>query len=593
MQIKYKILAMVLLFVMVNKVSAQQTRGESLLPMDSLIFSENMLVLSKSVLRLVPVEGQQFNQAYQIANTDNIKNKAVTLRCALKGAVAKGDVLLISFYTRSITSVKETGESFIQLSLDRTVNGKYEWPPLMERGLSFGKQWILTQIPITAGRDVKEGDMTLVLKLGNYPQSVQFGGLKLVNYRQTVMMSSLPKTTVHYQGDETNAAWRKAAADRIEKYRKGDLRIRVINSSGKPIQGARVHVQLKKNAFAFGTAITSERLLDTLTPESRKYRDTLLKYYNKIVFENEMKPRNWKITDHERTIRAIQWLKSRDIDVRGHVMVWPSWQNSPHLLPFKNDTASLHQAITKDILVQTKVMKGQFKEWDVLNEPYAHDDFITLFGRDIMAEWFRIARPLTPGVKLFLNDYTMFHGEGAGSPSEAFFDNIKFLKLHGAPVDMVGEQAHIGGTPPGMDYVISRLNRFAELGLPVQISEFDITSDDDEFKARYLHDFMTAIFSHPSTIGIVQWGFWEGAHWIPAAALWSKNWEPRAHGKVYEELVTHTWNTDVSGLSRKDGNFAVRGFNGDYLVTIDYGKQHHEAKVTLTAQGRDTVIKIQ
>jgi len=37
---------------------------------------------------------------------------------------------------------------------------------------------------------------------------------------------------------------------------------------------------------------------------------------------------------------------------------------------------------------------------------------------------------------------------------------------------------------------------------------------------------MTAVFSHPSTTGIVQWGFWGKAHWIPAGALWDKNWKP-------------------------------------------------------------------
>lgn len=123
-----------------------------------------------------------------------------------------------------------------------------------------------------------------------------------------------------------------------------------------------------------------------------------------------------------------------------------------------------------------------------------------------MVDWFRAARVGAPGVTLFLNDYTMFQGEGPNSPSGKFFENAKFLKESGAPIDAIGEQGHIGGTPPGIEYILSWLDRFAKLGLPIQISEFDITSDDDDFKARYLHDFMTALYIHPATIGLIQWG---------------------------------------------------------------------------------------
>lgn len=66
---------------------------------------------------------------------------------------------------------------------------------------------------------------------------------------------------------------------------------------------------------------------------------------------------------------------------------------------------------------------------------------------------------------------------------------------------------------------IAILDKFSRLGLPIQISEFGMDTDDAQLQSDYRRDFMTAAFSEPSVIGVVQWGFWEKAHWLPRAVL--------------------------------------------------------------------------
>lgn len=438
---------------------------------------------------------------------------------------------------------------------------------------------------IYCSRDVALGELSFVLKCGTEPQIFEFGDLTLINYEQSAKYSDLPRSVVRYDGDSPDAAWRKAAAERIEKYRKGNLQVCVVDKKGKPVQGATVEVRLKKHSFAWGTATTSNTLLDTVSPDAKKYRDTLITYFNKVVFENEMKAKYWQRYDHNKTLLAAKWLKKQDIVIRGHVMVWPSWQHSPHLLSLKNNTSVLQQSILATIRDQTTIMRGQFTEWDVVNETYAHHELVDLLGNNAMINWFKAARAVAPGVKLFLNDYTMFHGNGKGSPSEIFYENVKFLKEHGALIDAIGEQSHIGGTPPGIDYIISKLDHFSELGLPIQISEFDITSDDDDFKARYMRDYMTALFSHPNTIGLVQWGFWGKQHWIPASALWDNDWNLKPQGKVFTNLIKNVWSTHEKGITGKDGKLQVRGFNGDYEIVIKKGNKEIKQQTNLTSNG--------
>ena len=354
---------------------------------------------------------------------------------------------------------------------------------------------------------------------------------------------------------------------------------------------------MKRNAFNWGTAICSQRFLDTLNSDSKRYADTLMRYFNQVVFENEMKWGMWTRQDPEKrgeqTRIAAKFLSEKGITSRGHVMVWPSWRHIPaKVSALKNDSSALRKAVLDHINEQTYLMKDFFTEWDVINEPYAHHDLMDILGKEEMVKWFKVAHTGDPKVKLFLNEYTMFHGEGPNSPSENFYQNVKFLLDHGAPIGAIGEQGHIGGTPPAIPKIIERLDYFATLGLPIQISEFDINSNDDDFKARYMADFMTAIYSHPATTGFVQWGFWEGQHWFPVAALWNEDWTPRQHGKVYTELVTKTWWTNADGKSSKDGVFRVRGFCGDYEVVVSSGGKTVKEQVTLSNTNSELVIKL-
>lgn len=569
--------------------SYQTIAQSSLLPTEPIPFKIN----AKSAVSLesLDVENQPFKKAYRISTNGQNANDSYTLRYNIDSSVNKGDVLFLSFYRRSIQSKRETGESFMEIALDHFIDGKYNWPPIFERGMSFGSEWVLTQIPFVAAKNVTKGEMSLIIKCGKFPQIFELGGISLINYKQSKQLRNLPKSIVHYEGDSPGAVWRKAAAARIEKYRKGDLKIKVLDKNGKPISNAIVSVNLKKSAFAWGTAVSSDNILNTSDPNFQKYRDTLLRYFNKVVFENEMKAKNWNKFNLEKTQKAINWFKIYDIPIRGHVMVWPSWQHSPQLVQFKNDTVALRAAILKQIDEQTSTIKVQFAEWDVVNEPFAHHNIMdSLGGKKVMVDWFKAAKKNTNGVKLFLNEYTMFHSNGAGS--DDFYNNVKFLKENGVKIDGIGEQGHIGGTPPGIEFVIKKLDHFAELGLPIQISEFDITSDDDDFKARYLKDFMTAIFSHPSTNGFLQWGFWEKAHWLPSSALWDKDWNPRKHGKVFTELVSKTWNTNEKGFTSKKGEYKTRGFNGDYEITVENKGNTVQKKYTLDSKGGILIFEL-
>jgi hypothetical protein len=90
----------------------------------------------------------------------------------------------------------------------------------------------------------------------------------------------------------------------------------------------------------------------------------------------------------------------------------------------------------------------------------------------------------------------------------------------------------------------------------------------------------------------MMWGFWEGAHWRPRAALWNRDWSLRPHGQVWVDLVTKEWWTNTGGRTDARGGFATRGFCGDYEVTVEFEGKTASRRLTLTNQGAETRIPV-
>jgi len=549
--------------------------GQSLLPDGETSFVPFGPNAQKPNIQQVAVTDQPFTKALEVDTRGAALTKGkFGLTADVKGSMLKGDVLWLSVNARSRASSRETGESFIEVRLEQLVNGKPTFPAHVERGISFGKNWTETSFPFVLRKDVRPTDVRFVINFDHYPQKFELGPVLFINYGPNVKLSDLPRSTVRYEGDDANAAWRAQAIKRIEEIRKGDLTVSVVNAKGDPVPDAEVTVRMKRHAFNWGTAIQSSWILDQKSTDALKYREVLARYFNQVVYENELKTKYWEKQKPEERGAGVRqaniWLRERGFGIRGHVMVWPSWRQTPPLAAFKDDPQALRTKIFSDIADQTSHLEDQFDQWDVLNEPYANHNVQDILGYSEETAWFKAARVGVPRVKLFLNDYTLFQGQGPGSPSQHFYDTAKRLRDEGAPIDAIGEQGHIGGTPPGIPYVLERLDFMGNLGLPIQISEFDINSNDDEFKARYLDDFMTAAFSHPSVMGFVQWGFWAGLHWFPVAALWDENWNLRAHGKVYIERTTKTWWTNSVLQTDSKGVAKLRGFYGDYEITVHH-----------------------
>jgi GH35 family endo-1,4-beta-xylanase len=537
----------------------------------------------QAVAEIVPVSGQPFAKAWRVeilAQPPNPWKVQLVTRSA--APVKRGDVLWARFFLRCTASRQESGEGRLTLvfetadedhdkSIDLTVGAAGDW-----KEFTF---------PFTCRHDLPAGGAQIALRVGFRPQSVEIGGIEIINYGNTRKLTDLPRTRADYPGREADAPWRKDAAARIENIRKGDFRVQVKDAAGAPLAGTKVKYALRRHGFGFGSAIDGAILLAD-SSDSLRYRDTIDTHFSRVVYENELKWHSWETNDKARrrlSVESFDWFKERHIGMRGHVLVWPSWQYLPQSArALRGDPAALRKLTDQRIRDMVGLTRGRFTDWDVINEPFAHHDLMDILGDEVMVEWFKAARESDPDVKLFLNDYAGLANEGLDTPHKDHFEKTtRFLIEKGAPIDGIGLQCHFGWSVTPPEAALKELDRWGALGLEVQITEFDVETTDEELQADYTRDLLTLAFSHPSVTAIMIWGFWEGRHWKPDAALWRRDWSIKPNGKVWSDLTTREWNTTGEAVTDADGWISFRGFHGRYSLATGDGEPPQTAEVVL------------
>lgn len=276
----------------------------------------------------------------------------VRLEIPVRGAVAPGETLVASFYLRGQGKINPiTGRPRVTLALEPvagfvdegraystflTQDPRANTPPPVQG-------WRRFVVPFAAPQGFAPGSAKLSFYLGHAAQTIEIGGVQLQSFGNRVLpneIETLPRrpstprygSPFAYDDDSrnANAPWRLAANARIEKIRKGNLKIEVRDARNRPVSGATVRIEMTRHAFPFGTAVSAKRLLAP-GEDNDKYREIVSSWFNHAVTENDLKWRQWE-ENSERAQQALGWLHARGIPTRGHTLVWGSWRYLPSTL---------------------------------------------------------------------------------------------------------------------------------------------------------------------------------------------------------------------------------------------------------------------
>ena len=178
-----------------------------------------------------------------------------------------------------------------------------------------------------------------------------------------------------------------------------------------------------------------------------------------------------------------------------------------------------------------------------MNEPlHTKIDFKNAIGGDGSTGWdwvvwsFEQARKAFPNSKLLINEYGII-----GNPSEAdkYVKIINILKSRGL-IDGIGIQCHqFNMDTVSVGTMNTVLNKLSATGLPIYVSELDITGDDATQLARYKEKF-PVLWENPNVKGVTLWGYIQGQTWINNTHLINTNGTERPALKWLKSyLATH------------------------------------------------------
>ncbi|MCC5788422.1 MAG: endo-1,4-beta-xylanase [Opitutales bacterium] len=369
--------------------------------------------------------------------------------------------------------------------------------------------------------------------------------------------------------------WRTMAEERIEAHRKGDFTL----PNDGPEGAVKVFVELDRHEFAFGTALANHVMRDD-HPMREPYLDFVRTYFNTVVSENEMK---WYTIEPERHLRDyrtaerfMDFARENDMKVRGHTLFWAKEQwVDDWVKELSDEDLRWHVKTHLDNTVNR--FKGRIWAWDVNNEMIAGDFYKSRLGSEIREYFYRRAKELDPEATYFVNDYAMLADSSYDTPRfAAYLEQIQNFLDNGVPVGGIGIQEHQAarftdtedGHPRLDPFVIwDRLDRLAEFGLPIHITEVSFPTECPDRRAEELDIFFHVMFAHEAVEAILLWGFWRRAHFLgDKAPLFDEDFEVLPAGERFIRLMEKDFHTEKEISLEGNDATRFRGFYGDYSV---------------------------
>jgi endo-1,4-beta-xylanase len=410
--------------------------------------------------------------------------------------------------------------------------------------------------------------------------------------------------------------WRAEADRRIEAVRKGDFALDMVGVAGEKLSNAVVSVRQTRSHFLFGTCVTGDPL--STDEDEKAYFRFIRETFNALVCENAMK---WYATEKQAGVltcddadRLMAFAETNGIAMRGHCLFW---SKQKFVQPWVQalDPAALRSAMEARLNQIVGRYRGRLAAWDVNNELLDGAFFSEKLGPDIDAWMFHRASELDPAVQLFVNEYGVLCNE---DKLGRYIALIKRLQDAGAKVGGIGIQEHAverfaatnevakaeadrperaGRGPLVPADVWRRLDRLADFGLPIHVTEVSSKTADQQRRADSLEMLFRVGFAHPRVEAIMLWGFWEKRHWLGGdAALVDARWNLLPAGERVRRLLLEEWRTRAEGRSDGAGRFRFRGFHGDYeveAVTADGTRLRGTARLPPTAARVEAQLSVE
>ncbi len=514
----------------------------------------------------------------------------------------EGDTAIVRFKARTLNATGDANAGRLSVYYERTT----DWSKLFSKDIVIRPgEWTEYYIPVCATKkgyfisaDWSAKTSRLVFGTGKEAQTIQIADFEMIYYGQTVDIETLDPYFYSYYGIDDDALWRKEAWRKIEKHRKEDVAVTVVDQNGDPVEGAEIQVKQTESDFMFGIEVCHNEILELdLTGEIGRAMDEAFDSFNTVVCGLEMKAEKVIYSDGVRGMKMVDEIFSRNKRLRGHAVLWDRDELMNVFSPTGNYREMEYEDIYRNIMDYIEpyvyAYKGKVVQWDVLNEisywNYTRTEFdTTRLYTDVINAVHRI----DPDTKIYVNEYAT-EGKDKGQFERVmgnFLDLIKRLREEGAHIDGLGLQTHANNyhNPWG---IYRQIDECAQVVDEVSITEYDFGNDYAKATDRYKYmiDHLIATVAHPKSSSFVVWGYRALSQTVNKGFFYDISWNELPLKDMWDKMVNEEFKTNLTVNSDENGRADFRGFHGDYEITVNYGGAEKTFDFGLLKDGKNEI----
>lgn len=410
----------------------------------------------------------------------------------------------------------------------------------------------------------------------------------------------------------------------IEKYRKGDGRIRIVDKDGAPIPGAKISLDQKTHEFRFGANLF---MLDELETEEKneKYKAYFADVFNMATlpfYWDALEPRKGetrytkdspKIYRRPNIDLCIEYCDKHGIEPREHALAYdqffPEWLCGASVEETKRELERRYAEISERYADKIRTI-------EVTNEMEWEKGITAFYDAPDFVEWcFKTAEKYFPNNQLVINEHTSAAWQDRCRVTDKYYSYIEANMLKGARIDAIGFQYHLFKKREELyektritlnpELLYKHMDMYSDLGKPLQVTEVTIPAysweaEDEAAQAEIIKNLYSVWFSHPNVEQIIYWNLVDGyAAFAPLGDMTAgENYyygglirfdmTPKPSYFVLKDLINNEWHTEATLVTNDNGIANFRGFYGNYEIKVTVGEKTYTKEIKLSKNLQNT-----
>ena len=371
----------------------------------------------------------------------------------------------------------------------------------------------------------------------------------------------------------------------IEKYRKGDVQIKVVDANGKPLADSTIDFTQTSHDFLFGANPMGENgsynaEVAGLMKDAGINHSCITARWG--IIEPEPGDFDWENIDG---YQEIEEQLRQKFNLMGALSLW-FYPNNDFVPSYMEDMdfEALKENVYNHMYTMAEKYRGKIDTWEINEMNLAWANVLGLSNEqksEICQVFASAVKEANPQAKVL---------NGSCALPYEFTDSTPFPELlkGDMPADIIGLEFYYSGTNTdgyhnlGLNLVSvsDLLDQYSTSGKPIYIKELSAPSSqvpgspwwhqpwDEETQAEYLESFYTIAFSKPLVQDITwAWGVSDEDAFIVDGGLLDSNLKPKPVYFALKRLID-SWTSTGEGIVNAEGEYSFSGFAGDYDVNV-------------------------